>query len=68
MKQSGIDTDIYKAHSTRAAATSKAKAQGLSTEQIITRANWSKTETFFRYYHREVLQGTTDEFQVKVFA
>ena len=47
MTEAGINTDVFKAHSTRAASTSKAQAQGLSTSQIIERANWTKGSTFF---------------------
>ena len=42
MGDTGIDTSVYKAHSTCAASTSKAKAQGLSVEQITQKANWSR--------------------------
>ena len=66
MAMSGIDTNKFKAHSTRAASTSKAKAQGLSTEQIIKHANWSKSATFCRFYHKDVEQQASDEFQSKV--
>jgi hypothetical protein len=67
MGMSGIDTDKYTAHSTRAASTSKAKTQGLSTEQIVKRASWSRSATFFRFYHKDI-QVETDEFQTKVYS
>jgi integrase len=54
MELAGIDTSIYKAHSTRSAATSKAKVMGLSAQQIMQRANWTREGTFHRYYHRGV--------------
>ena len=34
MKQSGIDTSEFRAHSTRVASTSKAKANGLSCQEM----------------------------------
>ena len=62
MAKSGIDTSIYKAHSTRMAATSKAKAQGLSTGQIVKRANWASASTFHKYYHRKVADQKPSQF------
>ena len=53
MTAAGIDTDKYKAHSTRSAATSKAKAVGLSVSDIIAQANWSRASTFSRFYDRQ---------------
>ncbi len=52
MGAAGIDTQKYQAHSTRAAATSKAKAAGLSVTEIIQRANWTKAGTFQKFYNR----------------
>ena len=66
LDRTGIDSSKYTAHSTRSATTSKAKAQGLSTEQIIERANWSKAATFYRFYHRETVQSSV--FQSKVLS
>ena len=63
MSKAGIDIERFKAHSVRGASTSKASKLGLSTQQIIERANWSKATTFFRFYHREV---ATDQFQERV--
>ena len=54
MEDAGIDTSKYKAHSTRSAATSKAKVQGLSTHQILQAANWSNAGTFLRFYNKNI--------------
>jgi len=53
MEMAGIDVEKYKAHSTRSAATSKAKQKGLTAHEIMTRANWLRENTFLRYYCRE---------------
>ena len=37
---SGIDTSIFKAHSTRSAHASKASSQGISTKDILKRGHW----------------------------
>lgn len=52
MSQAGINTAIFKAHSTRSAAVSKAKNAGVSTNDIMKQANWSKASTFHRFYNR----------------
>ena len=64
MSQAGIDTTVFKGHSVRGAATSKAKALGLSTEQILARANWKGAATFYKFYCRRGCM--TDEFQSRV--
>ena len=53
MESSGVDTTQYKAHSTRSASTSKAKATGLSVAEIMQRANWRSATTFRRYYDKD---------------
>ena len=63
MASAGIDTNMFKAHSVRGASTSKANKFGLSTQQIIDRANWSKARTFYRFYFRST---SSDQFQDKV--
>jgi site-specific recombinase XerD len=64
LKVAGIDTSVYKGHSVRSAATSKARATGLSTQQIVERANWTNAATFFRFYNKEIQES---EFQNAVF-
>ena len=54
MRLAGVDVSVYKAHSTRAASTSKAKAEGLSVDQIVQRGNWSKVHTFKRFYDKDI--------------
>ena len=54
MENAGIDTNKYKAHSTRSAATSKAKARGMSVQQIMQAANWSNARTFLRFYNKQI--------------
>ena len=52
MKAAGINTDMFSAHSTRGASTSKANTLGVSSADILKAANWSSTSTFCRFYHR----------------
>jgi site-specific recombinase XerD len=54
MSQAGINTDIFKAHSTRAAATSKAIRKDIPLESIMKAASWSTTSTFFKFYNKSI--------------
>ena len=54
MKSTGIDTDRFSTHSTHSASTSKAKAVGVSTADILKAANWSSTSMFCRFYHKPI--------------
>lgn len=49
----GIDTSVFKAHSTRGASTSKAKEAGVSLADILRVADWSSDTTFNKFYYRE---------------
>uniref|UniRef100_A0AC34FUH2 Tyr recombinase domain-containing protein n=1 Tax=Panagrolaimus sp. ES5 TaxID=591445 RepID=A0AC34FUH2_9BILA len=55
----------YTGHSTRSAATSKAVTIGLSANQIMEAANWSKKgSTFQRFYHKDI-EGSFQEAVLK---
>ena len=58
LKGAGIDTQTFSAHSTRGASTSKAKAMGVSSADILRSANWSSESTFCRFYHRPTHSGS----------
>ena len=51
---SGIDTLIFKGHSFRGAATSKAHCQGVSIDSILKAADWANEQTFARFYRRDI--------------
>ena len=52
MTNAGIDTSIFKGHSARGAATSRAAISGVSSEDIMKMADWSNNNTFKRFYYR----------------
>ncbi|ODM93263.1 hypothetical protein Ocin01_13420 [Orchesella cincta] len=53
LKQSGIDISVYKGHSYRHAATSKAHSVGVNTDCIYRSAGWStKSKMFAKFYNR----------------
>ncbi|XP_070529863.1 uncharacterized protein [Cardiocondyla obscurior] len=58
LKECGIDTDLFSAHSIRHAATSAAKRKGVNIDVIRKSAGWSENSvTFAKFYDRPVLQG-----------
>ena len=57
MKNSGIDTDQYKSHSTRAASTSIAKKMHIPMDVILKHAGWANEKTFEKYYNKPVNTG-----------
>lgn len=60
----GINTTRFTAHSTRSAATSKAKSNNVPISDILLKAGWSNTSTFGKCYDKEVT--TNDVFAEKV--
>ena len=57
MAQSGIDTNKYSSHSSRAAATCKAKQRGASMPCIMKYAGWSGEQTFARFYDKDIVNN-----------
>ena len=54
MAVSTADTSIFFTHSTWGVVTSKAKAVGVSTADILRAASWSSEATFCHFYHRPI--------------
>ena len=52
LQEAGIDTGIFKAHSVRGAAASKAACSGVTISDILQAADWSSESTFRKFYHR----------------
>ena len=52
----GIDTSIFKAHSTRSASTSAATKLGVPLQDIMSSAGWSSNSTFGKFYNKDVVQ------------
>lgn len=63
LKESGIDTTIFSAHSTRHASTSAARRLGVSIDLIKKTAGWTgNSEAFAKFYNREVSSNSTESF------
>ena len=56
----GISTEIFKAHSTRSASTTKARNQGVSIADIQNMADWSSTSSTFRRFYYKLLSNQCD--------
>ena len=54
LKAAGVNTDVFKAYSTRSAATSAAKAADVPIGDIMAAACWGSDRTFARFYVRPV--------------
>ena len=58
LTECGIDTSVFKAHSTRHASVSAAARNNASIESIFKTACWSeKSSTFARFYNRPILEN-----------
>ena len=53
LSKAGINTDVFKSHSTRAASSSAA-AESIDISLVLKAGNWSRASTFHKYYHKEV--------------
>ncbi|CAH1999730.1 unnamed protein product [Acanthoscelides obtectus] len=61
LNRSGVDTDVFSAHSTRHASTSAADRKGVSYDTIRTAAGWTeKSKTFAVFYKKPLLSKELD--------
>ena len=55
MATAEIDVTVFKPHSVRAAATSKAKLNNACTSDIMRAAGWTSAATFAKYYCKSMV-------------
>ena len=70
MKLAGINTDVFKAHSTRSASSSKAMTKQVPISQILKSGTWSKDSTFAKFYKKDIDMNETStvkDFQKAVY-
>lgn len=60
MEEAGVDTSVYKAHSIRAAASTKAVENGHSIQAIKTHGNWSQRSNVFEKHYYKPIKATTN--------
>ena len=53
MNLAGIDTNCYKAHTTRGVGPSIICKKGASPGKILEQGDWRNVSTFFKHYNRE---------------
>ena len=61
LQKSGIDINVFGAHSTRAASTSAAKAANVPIGLIMDAAGWTTASMFGKFYDGETLLKATKE-------
>ena len=52
LKEAGVDTEIFKAHSVRGTSTSAVLKKGLYIKYILETADWNRQSTFRKFYCR----------------
>ena len=55
--EAGINIETFKAHSTRAAASSRARQDNVNVDDILKTAGWSSRHTFRKYYDKVILDA-----------
>ena len=55
LKETGVDIDAFKGHSTRPASTSTAFLSGISVDEILSQGSWSNESARQKFYHKQVL-------------
>ena len=58
LEKAGIDTSVFKAHSTRAASTSAAAVSKIPLSTIMDNAGWSNASTFGKFYKKPIVPAT----------
>ena len=59
MASAGIDTNVFKTHSTRSAVPANLRAKTLSLDQILKRTDWASDRTFNTFYCKQVATEET---------
>lgn len=60
MQKAGIDTSIYKAHSTRSASSSAARDNHVPIADILSTAGWANEKTFTTFYDKPICSSGTN--------
>lgn len=60
LSSSGIDSNMYTAHSFRGTAASVAFSSVVSMKDIMDTANWTSTKAFFLFYHKDLPVNNND--------
>ena len=55
LSNSGIDTNVFSAYSTRSASVSAANSKGVPLDKILLAGGWSHASTFSKYYNKPIV-------------
>ena len=55
ISSAGIDIDVFKAHSTRSASSSKAKQVGITYTEILKTGSWKGANTFTKHNDKHII-------------
>ena len=58
IQAAGIDSSVFKAHSTRAASTSSAAKNNLPLADILKMGDWSSPSTFQKFYYKPIIDSS----------
>ena len=53
---SGINIEVFQAHSVRGASSSKGKTLGASVSEILSKGNWRSESVWQKHYHKPILR------------
>ena len=56
MARAGVNTEVFKAHSVRGAATSLLAKLKIPVKQIMGKASWSCEQTFRKFYKKDIIK------------
>ena len=62
LRRVGINISLFKGHSVRKAASSKAKVRGATVREIMERGKWSHSSTWESFYHKKI-ENPQEKFQ-----
>lgn len=68
LAMSGINTQIFTAHSTRGASTSKLATLNVPIQDILTRASWTSDSTFRKFYQKPIINDQGANRLLQAFA
>ena len=55
LKETRVNVDVFKGHSTHSASTSKACLSGISVDDILSRGSWPNESTWQKFYHKQMV-------------
>lgn len=58
IKNAGIDTELFKAHSVRGASTTAAANSNVPLDEVMKMADWSRVSTFQKFYYKPVFKAS----------